>query len=91
MAVLQSNKAAQNWTSISHKKPINAIVEIILCQNLCQHGIAKNSGLPCFFSEFYKICEAGIKKENVYLKASHCKFSVLSLTLFFFQLYSVLH
>ena len=33
-----SNKVAHNWTSISHKKPINVIVEV--CQNLCQDGIA---------------------------------------------------
>ena len=37
-AISQSNKAAHNWTPISHEKPINVIVEIY--QNLCQHGIA---------------------------------------------------
>ena len=30
-------RSARNWTSISHKKPINMIVAIR--QNLCQHGI----------------------------------------------------
>ena len=72
-AISQSNRKAHDWTSISHKKPINVMIEI--CQNLCQHGIANVLRSFRFLVSSTKyVRQRGIYLEGKhYVKANRCK------------------